>query len=116
MAHQTTHRAVSCARPAQGRQIFRVAASAAILAALISLPFSSHGDEAEDNSLTRTIAALNQDFAREQALGEQILRSSYSQPVSYQRELRISAQEPRNQAMVYPSGDGGVMLEMNFRY
>ncbi len=116
MAHQTTHRAASCARPVQGRQILRVAASAAILATLISLPFSSHGDEDAYGPLTQTTAALNQDFAREQAFGQQILRSSYSQPAYYTRELRISAQEPRNRAMVYPAGDGGVMVEMNFRY
>ncbi|WP_018955143.1 hypothetical protein [Thioalkalivibrio sulfidiphilus] len=116
MAQQTTHRAASCASPAPSRQILRLAASATILATLISLPFSSHGDEDSYGSLTRTAAALNQDFAREQAFGQQILRSSYAQPASYQRELRISAQEPRNRAMVYPAGDGGVMLEMNFRY
>ncbi|ACL74131.1 hypothetical protein Tgr7_3062 [Thioalkalivibrio sulfidiphilus HL-EbGr7] len=116
MAHQTTHCAASCARPVQSRQILRVAASAAILATLISLPFSSHGDEDAYGPLTQTTAALNQDFAREQAFGQQILRSSYSQPAYYTRELRISAQEPRNRAMVYPAGDGGVMVEMNFRY
>lgn len=116
MAHQTEHRAATCARPAPGRQILRLAASAAILATLISLPYSSHGEEYDFGSLTQTTAALNQDFAREQAFGQRLLGSIYAQPTNHQRELRISAQEPRNRATVYPAGDGGVMVEMNFRY
>lgn len=72
---------------------------------------SSHGHA----SLTQSTLALNQDLAREYARGEQLVRRA--QPQEGTPRWRTSAGfKPRNQAALYPTGEDGVMLEMNFQY
>jgi hypothetical protein len=92
--------------------------AAGVLAAMAAMPVQGAGDQGNSRnhvSLTQSALALNQDLAREYARGEQLLRTPSGQESA--TRWRTSAHiKPRNQAALYPTGDDGVMLEMNFQY
>ncbi|MFN2349298.1 MAG: hypothetical protein ABR558_06965 [Thioalkalivibrio sp.] len=69
----------------------------------------------DHGSLTLVTLALNQDLAREHARGQQILRANRAADRADSR-FSLSPTKPRSQATLYPAGDGGVMVEMNFHY
>jgi len=86
----------------------------------VALSALGHGAQAAEvhpghGSLTLATLALNQDLAREHARGQQILRANQAAGRTENR-FRLSSTKPRNQATLYPAGDGGVMVEMNFHY
>jgi hypothetical protein len=92
--------------------------AAVALAAMAGMPAQAAGDQPDGQdhaSLTQSTLALNRDLAREYARGEQLLRTPSGQENA--SRWRTSARiKPRNQAALYPTGEDGVMLEMNFQY
>jgi hypothetical protein len=100
------------------RRVLSGFVAAVVLAALAVMPVQAAGDQSTGRnhaSLTQSALALNQDLAREYARGEQLLRTPSGQE-STTRWRTSTSIKPRNQAALYPTGEDGVMLEMNFQY
>lgn len=120
MAHQIEHPTAAHPDTAFRRPPVVVTALAAATLMLVAAPPAQAHDDSGDTayrqaSLTESTLALNQDLAREYAHGVRLLHSGSAQD-NVRRWQTSAGVGPRNQAMVYPAGEGGVMVELNFKY